>query len=74
MTENNVKYLTEAMSAEIAELLTKDFEMNIPEALDTLYNSDTYAKLSNPATGLYFQSTLYVYSFLKNELMYGKFA
>lgn len=66
--------MTEAMAADLAELLSRDFGMSISESLDTLYNSDTYAKLIDPATGLYFQSTHYVYSFLKNELTTGKIA
>lgn len=74
MTDVEIRYMIEAIVAELAELLTKDFGMNISEALDYLYNSETYVKLTDPQTGLYFQSTLYVYSFLKNELSYGKFA
>ncbi len=74
MTDNDFKYMTEAIAADLAELLSRDFGMSISESLDTLYNSDTYAKLIDPATGLYFQSTQYVYSFLKNELTTGKIA
>lgn len=74
MTDSDFKYMIEAMAADLAELLTRDFGMSISESLDTLYNSDTYAKLIDPATGLYFQSTQYVYSFLKNELTTGKIA
>lgn len=55
-------------------MLSKDFGMSISESLDTLDNSETYSKLINPATGLYFQSALCVYSFLKNEIAAGKFA
>lgn len=52
----------------------KDFGMRVTESLDALYGSETYARLSDPATGLYFQSTKYVYSFLKAELTTGKIA
>lgn len=71
MNKNDFNYMKEAMAADLAELLAKDFGMGVTESLDTLYNSETYAKLSDPATGLYFQSTQYVYSFLKNELNTG---
>ena len=74
MTDSDFKYMIEAMAADLAELLTRDFGMSISESLDTLYNSDTYAKLIDPSTGLYFQSTQYFYSFLKNELTTGKIA
>ncbi len=66
--------MKEAIATDLAELLAKDFGMGIAESLDTLYNSETYAKLSDPNTGLYFQSAQYVYSFLKNELNTGTIA
>ena len=74
MTEQDFKYMKEAMAVDLAELLSGEFEMTITEALDALYGSETYAKLCNPNTGLYFQSTQYVYSFLKEELSKGTFA
>ncbi len=74
MTDSDFNYMKEAIATDLAELLIKDFGMNIAESLDTLYNSETYAKLSDPNTGLYFQSTQYVYSFLKTELNTGTIA
>ncbi len=73
MTNYDFNYMKEAMEADLAELLVKDFDVTITEALDTLYKSKTYLKLTNPNTGLYFQSANYVYSFLKNELSSGVF-
>lgn len=69
---SDFKYMKEAIAADLAELLAKDYNLSITEALDSLYNSDTYEKLCNPNTGLYFQSSLYIYSFLKEELTTGK--
>ncbi len=74
MTTGDIQYLTEALAVDLAEMLAKDFNMSILESLDTLYNSETYQKLTNPDTGLYFQSSLYVYSFLKQEITTGKLA
>ncbi len=74
MTDSDFNYMKEAIATDLAELLAKDFGMDIAESLDTLYNSETYAKLNDPNTGLYFQSAQYVYSFLKNELNTGTIA
>jgi hypothetical protein len=74
MSTNDFEYMKEAMAADLAELLSNDLELTIPEALDILYNSETYLKLSDPNTGLYFQSTLYVYSYLQQEISTGKIA
>lgn len=74
MSESDFKYMVEALAADLAELLSKDFGMNVSEALDALYNSTTYDRLLDPRTGLYFQSPLYVYSFLEAELKTGRIA
>ena len=53
-------------------MLMEERSLSLHEALDTVYNSETYAKLSDPATGLYFQSLVYIYSYLDRELATGK--
>ena len=42
--------------------------LSIQQAFDAVYTSRLFEKLSNPNTGLYFQSSGYVYSFLLEEL------
>lgn len=73
MINADFNYMKEALAVDLAELLAKEFHMTIIEALDALYGSETYTKLCDPNTGLYFQSSQYVYSFLKNELLTAKF-
>ena len=55
-------------------LLIEERGMSMADALDTIYLSDTYAKLSEPATGLYYQSARYVLSFIISEIETGKIA
>lgn len=38
------------------------------EAFDIVYTSNLFEKLNDPKTGLFFQSSGYVYSFLMDEL------
>ena len=66
------EYQIECTTRDLADKLVEDFSMTVPEALRVVYNSETYEKLINPKTGLYFQSPLYVYDFLKNEVFTGK--
>lgn len=68
MNAVDFKYMKEGMVADLAAILVNDYGMSPVQALDVLYNSETYAKLSNPATGLYYQSSLYVFSILQDEL------
>ncbi len=70
MTEE-FKYLKEGLASDLVELLINDYTLDLNWALSTLYDSDTYTKISDPATGLYFQSSRYVYSYLQNELKNG---
>ena len=41
---------------------------SVEQALRTVYNSELNKKLCDPKTGLYFQSPLYVYEYLKTEI------
>ena len=66
------EYQIECTTRDLADKLVGDFSMTVPQALRVVYNSETYEQLINPKTGLYFQSPLYVYDFLKNEVLTGK--
>ncbi len=50
----------------------EDYKMSMSDALDAVYNSDTYSKLLDLETGLFSQSTAYVFSILMRELKEGK--
>lgn len=65
-------YLIECMVKDLVLLLIEDFQMDMKTALNTVYTSDTYAKLQDIKSGLYFQSPRYVYDFLKTEMKTGK--
>lgn len=60
------------MTRDLAVMLMERRKMPMTDALDMLYNSETYEKLSDPRSGLYFQSPGYVYDFLDKEIEYGK--
>ena len=66
------EYLKEALVTEIVMMLIEKEGMDMKSALALFYNSETYGKLSNPSSGLYFQSSGYVYSFLQTEIITGK--
>ena len=61
----------------VKELEHKDGEtyqyfFGTEKALDTLYNSETYTKVLDLRTGLFSQSTAYVYSILETEILTGR--
>lgn len=69
---NNQKFLTEYILKDVTEYLMADEALDMQEVLRFIYNSDTYSKLTDKTTGLYTQSSGYVYEFLKAEYRLGK--
>lgn len=67
-----MQYLVEGITKDIIVYLMEDGGYDLPAALKEFYNSETFAKLSDEATGLYIESSAYVYEILKDELKYGR--
>lgn len=68
------EYMKECLTKDLVLLLMERLHMDMETALDTLYTSDTFAKLNDSRTGLYFQSPFYVYDFLEHEIETGIFS
>ena len=69
---SDVEYQIECTTRDLATYLMQDFSFDIDQALRAVYNSQLYQKLCDSKSGLYFQSPLYVYDYLKNEIRTGK--
>lgn len=72
LTDAQIQMMQEDMYAELAQILMDRWQYPMDKALETLYNSDTFARLQDKETGLYYQSPGYVFSFLDTELRKGK--
>ena len=68
------QFLIDSIIDDVSTYLINDNGLTIIEALDIVYNSQFYEKLSDLKTGLYYQSSAYNYELLKQELKYGKVA
>ena len=68
----DVEFAIEELMKELALRLMEERGFSMKEALDTIYNSETYTKVLDLRTGLYSQSTAYVYSILETEILTGK--
>ncbi len=68
LTTEQIQLLKDEMSTELAGFLIDDFRYSPELAIDVLYTSETFERLQETDTGLYYQSPGYVYSFLLNEL------
>lgn len=61
-------FMIETLTRELIARLMEDRRLTMREAMDIVYQSKTYTALSNLETGLYFQSPVYVYDILEQEL------
>ena len=65
-------FMIEELVKELALRLIEERGLSMKEALDIVYNSDTYSKILDLRTGLFSQSDSYVYSILDTEILTGK--
>ena len=67
----DIQFQIECLSTEIVELLMDKYNWDIKTALDDGYTSETFKRVCNPQTGLYYEGAVYVFSYLENEIETG---
>ena len=68
VSEQEFKFMVEGITSDLIQLLIDREHYTLPKAVEAVYGSDTYSALLRPATGLYAQSSGYVYQYLVKEL------
>lgn len=66
------KYLIESTVKDLTFYTIRDFDISISSAFSLVYNSETVSKLFDFETGLYIQSSMYVYNMFLQEINMGK--
>ena len=70
---NEIEEMKADLVTELANMLmSNDANISMDRALECVFNSETYQKLLDNKTQLYYQSAGYVMSYLQNELLTGK--
>lgn len=69
---NKAQYLIEGITQDVLTYIMDDYDCNLPTALNMFHNSETFDKLSDEDTGLYIESSAYVYEIFKDEMKFGK--
>ena len=69
LTEGQIQCMKEDLTTALVQILIEERHLSMEQALDTVYNSETFQNIQNSATGYYFQSVGYVYDDLKQELI-----
>ena len=60
--------MKEEIVKDLISRLMEERGLTMQEAFDKVYNSRLFEELNDPKTGLYFQSSGYVYSYLQDEM------
>ena len=61
MTQVERQFLIETLCEDLVPMIMEEYNLSDREALDKLYKSNTFSKLEDPQTGLYFQGAVYVF-------------
>lgn len=64
----DAQFLIECLTEDLIAMLMDTYGVSLDEAADQLYNSRTYSLLENEDFGLYYQSAVYVFDMLREEL------
>ena len=68
---DDIQFQIECLSTELVGMLMQKYGWSMKRALDELYSSETYRRLCDPECGLYYESAVYVFSYLQNEIEIG---
>ena len=69
---NKKEMLMEYITQDITAYIMSDKSLEVDEAMRTVYDSVVFEKLSDIETGLYLESSAYIYELLKDELSNGR--
>lgn len=61
--------MTEGITSDLIQMLMDRKHYSLPKAVETVYESKIYNALIRPTSGLYAQSSGYVYVLLEKELL-----
>lgn len=68
---NDIQFQIECLTTELAEMLVDRYGWDIKKALDEVYSSETFKRLNDPQCGLYYESVVFLFSYLQNEIETG---
>lgn len=61
VSEQEFKFMVEGITSDLIQLLIDREQYTLPHAVDTVYGSNIYGALLRPTSGLYTQSSGYVF-------------
>ena len=68
VSEQEFQFMVEGITSDLIQLLMDREHYTLPQAVDAVYFSEIYQALLRPISGLYAQSSGYVFEYLLQEL------
>ena len=68
ISEQDFRFMTEGITSDLIQMLMDRKHQTLSQAIAAVYNSNVYNALMRPSTGLYAQSSGYIYHYLTKEL------
>lgn len=68
VTLSEFEYMKEGIVADVISILMSEKKYSLAEAMNYVYNSNTFSLLSDPETDLYIHSSRYIYNMLVHEM------
>lgn len=65
------KQLMEYIIQDIVDMFATEQDIEYDVAIDKFYNSEVFEKLQDEETGLYLESSDYIYDLFKDEVNFG---
>jgi hypothetical protein len=72
MDNDKIAFLKEFLIADVIVSIMEDAGLSAGEAMNRFYNSEIFERLEDAGTGLYRESSAYVYELYKDECKYGR--
>ena len=72
MITPEIQFQIDCLAVELTEMLMEKYGWDMKRAIDELYTSETFDRLTDLECGLYYESPVYVFSFLQSEIETGK--
>lgn len=66
-----MQFCIECLAGELVQMLMERYGWNMERAIDELYSSEVFAKLSDPDCGLWYEGSVYIFEFLQSEIETG---
>lgn len=68
---SKIDQLIEYIILDIIQMITIDNKIKYDDAMAMFYDSEVFKKLQDTSTGLYIESSSYIYDLFKDELNFG---